>query len=748
VPRDKYVIEMDEYFNEPRFSDLNTDEERRILLSASEWELVRRELDKCREDFTHAASNWFWISHKSGETILFDLWDGQLLVVEKLKDMERRGKPQYVIVIKSRQLGLSQLGCALACWKCLFKSNQDALIMSEDDDKTKNLWNKYAFPIYRQLPWYLKPEAISQSIEKGLILDSDPKKSSVVGLRSTIKIVSASTTGFVQGQKLNMFHGSEFTSWPVFNDIIERGVENALYENPSSIAILESTAKGAGTATHSFWRRMVARGDEARWEPVFLPFFMDRTHVLPPKQGWKPQEAESRRRETIKQNWVKCDNRSCARYFDSVWGDKQMVDTTCRFCGIGRFRPFFISDKQLYWLQDRIANATEEETILQEQASTAEEAFQVKGDKVFKKAAIEYAAWSAEKSKSIIPYKGFMDEHGRFHGYQDGIFDQDGQPKRECVLPGCGVDHYKEDRFLTVWELPMPGYTYAMGVDVGEGIGKDYSVAVVNRIGGGTPDVQVATYRENGTDPYNLAFPVNRLGRWYNEALCAVEYTGSGSSTADILMNQLRYPNVYKRILSGDFFSKSQGKGYHWLTNAGSKPKLINTYQRWLLDEMIKIRDPELANEIKLYVRIDETKKTEAAKSQDKNSTFHDDYLMAHMIAVYTSHQHDFDQDQGVTPFKIDATPENQPYTIKCNRCGVKFGVSSMDAFEKASLPTKPRCPRETCGSMLLTCYPNTDPTFKVPENPFREVRNPNPDYFEGSNYGPSDCSMPYDGFS
>jgi len=747
VPRDKYVVDMEDYFNEPRFSDLNSDEERKAILTETEWDLIRKEIEKCRSDFTHAASNWFWISHKSGQTILFDLWDGQLLVVEKLKDMEKRGKPQYVVVIKSRQLGLSQLGCALACWKCLFMSNQDALIMSEDDDKTKNLWNKYAFPIYRQLPWYLKPEAISQSIEKGLILDSDPKKSSIVGLRSTIKIVSAATTGFVQGQKLNMFHGSEFTSWPVFNDIIERGVENALYEHPSSVAILESTAKGAGTTTHSFWRKMVARGDEAKWEPVFLPYFVDRTHVLPPKTGWKPKDPDLRRRETIKQNWVRCDNRSCLRYFDRIWGLKEMADTKCRFCGVGTFKPFIISDQQLNWLDNKIINATDEETILQEQASTAEEAFVVKGDKVFRKAAIEYASWCAEKSRSIIPYRGFMDDHGRFHGYQDGIVDADGNPVRQCCLPACAVDHYKEDRFLTVWERPMDGYQYAMGVDVSEGIGKDYSVAVVNRIGSGTPDVHVATYRERQTDPYNLAFKVNHIGRWFNNALCAVEYTGPGSSTADVLMNLVQYPNIYKRKISGDF-NKSQGNGYHWLTNVGSKPKLINTYQRWLLDEMIQIRDPELASEIKMYVRLDDSKKTEAAKSQDKDSPFHDDYLMAHMIAVYTSHQHDYDQDQGVVPFKIDATPENQPYTIKCGRCGVKFGVSSMDAFEKASLPYKPRCPRETCGSMLLVCYPNTDPTFKVPENPFRDIRNRNPDYYEGSNYGPTDFSLPYDGFS
>lgn len=732
MARDKYVIELEDYFDQPKFSSVPEGPERWAVLNQAELELLKREIEACKASFIHTASNWFWISDKSGREVLFDLWDGQMLVVEKLQDMASRGKPQYVVVIKSRQLGLSQLGCALGAHKCFFTSNQNGLIISEDDSKTENLWNSYILPIYRKLPWFLRPNAISLTIKNGIVLDSDPKRTNTLGLRSSIKTVSASSSGYVgQGTRLNFFHGSEFTSWPTFNDIIERGIQNALHSSPESIGILESTAKGAGTATHSFWNRMSRLGDAAKWEPVFLPFFMDKTHVLAPHKGWTLSDRDKKRREGVEANWVRCNHRDCGKYFNRIWSLQDMADTTCRFCKTGKFKPYLITDQQLYWMTNEESSASDEKFIQQEQAITAEEAFLTFGDKVFSDAAIEYACFTAEKSARTIPIKGFFDARHMFHGFRDGGPTHEGVDTPKCECAGCTQDHRRDDRDLIVWEVPQPGAEYCIGVDVSEGIGKDYSVACVIKKGNGTPDLHVATYRERKTNPFNLAYKIAPLGNWYNTAQVAIEYTGSGSSTADALLNLIRYNNIYRRKISGDF-SKTQGNGYHWLTNAGSKPKLISSMERWLSEELLIIRDFELVNEIKVFVKQEESKKTEAAKQ--RGAEYHDDYLMAMMITVYTAHQMDFDENGGMKPFKIDPTPENQPYIVSCNSCGLRVGVSDPNQYRKCA----------KCHSMHMVAQRNTSINLPETQNPYKDIITGLMDSYEGSNYGPDFEDSPY----
>ena len=731
MARLKSVMEMEEYFNSGRFADTPEDS-RWMLLTTDEVAIIAEELKRCQDSFLHAASNWFWISEKSGRPVPLELWEGQRIVYEKMQDMAKRGKPQYVIVIKSRQLGLSQFGTALACHKCFFTANQNALIISEDDEKTRRLWNDYTLPIYRNLPWFLKPQHSSLTIEKGMILDTDPKKSSQPGLRSNIRIVSANSSGYVgQGMRLNMFHGSEFTSWPSFNDVIERGIDNALFDDPTSIGILESTAKGSGTQTHSFWNRMMRLGDGARWEPVFLPFFMDKTHVLAPPSGWARTEKEEKRREMVREAWVKCDNSNCGKYFNRIWSFKDMTGSGCRFCKTGKFQPYTITDQQLYWMSAREHGASDPRIIKQEQAVTAEEAFQVFGDQVFSDSAIEYASYTAEKSAGQIPIMGFFDPNGIFHGFRESDFD------RKCCAVGCTQDHRKDDRSYMVWDQPTPNSEYYIGADISEGIKKDYTVFFVIKKGNGGADLHVATYRNRDVNPYNAAYKLNPLGRYYNNAQIAVEYTGPGSTTANTLLNNIGYPNVYKRKTGAGDYSRSQGNGYHWLTNAISKNNIISYMERWLTDELLIVRDFKLVEELKTFVRQEEGKAKTGASENQKGAEFHDDYLMAAMICLYTAHQMDFDENGGVQPFKIDPTPENQPYVVTCSSCNTRVGVSDPQMYK--------RCVR--CNSMHLAAVRNLAIAMQPQQNPYKDIVTGILDPFEGSTFGPDMNDQPYVGY-
>lgn len=74
-------------------------------LTPSEIRGILRELDRCRKDFVYAARNYFWITDKKRREMLFALWPGQELILQKVLDIRAKKKPQKILIIKGRQLG-------------------------------------------------------------------------------------------------------------------------------------------------------------------------------------------------------------------------------------------------------------------------------------------------------------------------------------------------------------------------------------------------------------------------------------------------------------------------------------------------------------------------------------------------------------------------------------------------------------------------------------------------------------------
>lgn len=74
-------------------------------LTKSEESAVLKELDRCRKDFVYAARNYFWITNKDLQDQPLTLNEAQEIILQKLLEIKRKGKPQRLIIIKGRQLG-------------------------------------------------------------------------------------------------------------------------------------------------------------------------------------------------------------------------------------------------------------------------------------------------------------------------------------------------------------------------------------------------------------------------------------------------------------------------------------------------------------------------------------------------------------------------------------------------------------------------------------------------------------------
>ena len=114
------------------------------------------------------------------------------------------------------------------------------------------------------------------------------------------------------------------------------------------------------------------------------------------------------------------------------------------------------------------------------------------------------------------------------------------------VLNGLwNVADYGETRegFIHILCPPVVGTQYAAGIDVGEGVGLDYSVLTIVGKRGLSSEV-VAVIYSNKVGPDSFAFECDRLCREYFNPVLVVDNIGIGRAVIDKLV-ELGYPNLY-----------------------------------------------------------------------------------------------------------------------------------------------------------------------------------------------------------
>lgn len=184
---------------------------------------------------------------------------------------------------------------------------------------------------------------------------------------------------------------------------------------------------------------------------------------------------------------------------------------------------------------------------------------------------------------------------------------------------------------LFVWDKPVVGKKYVIGVDTAEGLSKgDFATAVC--IDGETCDV-VATWRERD-DPNVWGTKVAHLGWYYNSALLAIEtWPSAHGVTAHRQAVAEGYQNLYRRSKQ-DSLAKPMTEKLGWATDSTSKPQLINRILLMLTDAAREgttpIRDESLLNELR---------DQHWDEKGEMVSAGHDDFVIALGIALMVRDQ-------------------------------------------------------------------------------------------------------------
>ena len=269
--------------------------------------------------------------------------------------------------------------------------------------------------------------------------------------------------------------------------------------------------------------------------------------------------------------------------FEPTEEEQKLIDT------------YEIDFDQLYWRRLKIAESGERK-FRQEYPSHAEEAFLVSGSNVF----------DLEKVHKLIP--------------------QDPAKKRKFDFDAQMWDDHGEGH-LELFEYPKMDNGYVIGADVALGVGQDYSTAIVV-----DENARVlATYRDNYIDPSKFGDLLFYLGRYFNNALLAVESNSMGIATLQQL-ERMRYVNLYKQTKIANI-NNEEGERLGFRTTLQSKATVIGNLKSSIEDEDIWIPSKLIIQELKDYIST-ETGRTEAAPGCT------DDLVMALAIGLEVLRTH------------------------------------------------------------------------------------------------------------
>jgi hypothetical protein len=192
---------------------------------------------------------------------------------------------------------------------------------------------------------------------------------------------------------------------------------------------------------------------------------------------------------------------------------------------------------------------------------------------------------------------------------------------------GSKVSFYADDKkgMLEVWALPKAGELYGMGVDVAEGIGEDFTVAVVLNKKTGE---QVAMLR-GYIKPFEMAEEVYKLGKFYNYCWVCPEMNSIGDGMVRDLIEK-NYSKLYKREV-WDTITKTKTKQIGFRTQGNTKPTVVNSFVKACQDGSFRTRSKVLLNEMTSFVQL--ATKTGRSMRYEAKPGKKDDCVMAASLA-------------------------------------------------------------------------------------------------------------------
>ena len=224
--------------------------------------IIAQEYIKCAKDPAYFMRKYCYIQHPTRGRILFALYPFQEKVLHLFRDN------QYLVTLKSRQLGISTLASAYSLWMMLFHKDKNVLALATTQATARNLVSKTMF-MYDQLPKWLRLTAVE-------------KNKLSLRLKNGSKITAKSSNAdAARSEAVSLLLIDE----AAFIDNIEEtftAAQQTLATGGQCMAL--STPNGIGNWFHMTWEK--AESGENSFLPIKLPWT-----VHPERdQSWRDQQ--------------------------------------------------------------------------------------------------------------------------------------------------------------------------------------------------------------------------------------------------------------------------------------------------------------------------------------------------------------------------------------------------------------------------------------------------------------------------
>jgi len=526
-------------------------------------------LNRCENDFRFFARNEVFIRPKRKGTdplIPLIVNPGQDLVVQKVDELEAKGEPVRLLILKARQWGCTTLVQSMVMHRSRFTPYHDAIIIADREKTTRSIMgmNRRMFDGFSpaiQDGWMRKSSVTDRFYEwsNGSILDIDTAGASQAA-RSTTR---------------DMVHGSECAFWPNGDKIIT-ALMPTVPDTPESCIIFETTSNGPHGIFWELWESAESQWSE--WHRIFVPW-----HIHPEYESELPPEL------------VELGARAAAGDESALSELKWIDERDQKLLLTGEMTP-----EKAYWKRKTIQTRFrgKEEDFQREFPTTPEDAW----------AAARYGYMSSagqalqeEAEEEYKEYDVFLNqEQGMYLGPRPLVMvESDDRPWPVEDEGGC----------VHVIDEPYEDQTYVIGVDPAEGTENDYSAFVVRSEG-----EIVCTFHRNDIPTDVFAEYLYCVGNWYNDAMMVIERKGGGLAVINTML-RLGYPSLMSKE-TFDEFGEAKGKAIGFNPDQENLRSLLAMFRHTVNTGALMLRHPRLIQESKWVIR--KTKVGNDGQAQEK----------------------------------------------------------------------------------------------------------------------------------
>ncbi len=486
-----------------------------------------------------------------------------------INKIESLGTSRPYFILKGRQQGFTTLITAIQLSYAITRRNFSGFTLADRDDNTKAIFIDKAKTIYNSLPDRLKPTEKFNSVNE-LFFEK---------LNSSWRVAPASPN-VGRSRTLSFIHFSEVAFFKCSLAELQKSIGEAATSD--ALCIYETTANGFNEAKE-LW-------DSGACHDLFY-------------EWWLSEDYVSNEYEFLKNGDTWLNNRLLA------------------------LEKLGLSLEQRTWYAKKYSSYIDKSSIKQEYPCSREEAFVSSGNSVFDKEAISnYLSTFNVKSTP-----GYFE----YDKKATPVYSKDGK----LLHISYSIDNIRfveaNDGYISIVDMPhcerkgaiIEKKPYVIGADTA-GVGKDYFTAkVIDNITGRV----VATLRRQYIDEDLFAEQLYCLGKFYNDALVAVETNFSRQPVRHLRL--LNYENLYRTKKLSTFKDESDDS-YGFITSSVTRPIIISNLVSVMREDPFLETDRETLKEMISFVRHSDGR-------QGAANGAHDDLVLACAIARFVSIDYD-----------------------------------------------------------------------------------------------------------